>query len=602
MNDHIKTNRKSIICALVLGFGGSIAFPYLIKLGDNALSYTNSIISVFVFAILTFLLNKAFHRGFNRNWRVWVFPALFSFFFSACMILGKQLDEKGNVNLSDIRAWLGLLVLAIIFSILVRFVWDRMKDAGTKEACEPPNRMKISRIPTWLLSACIILLCYIPVFLAVFPGFFVYDAQDELQQVITRNFSTHHPLSHVLLMGGIIQLVHKFTGSYNAGIACYTVFQMIIMTGIFGFCIDKMQKKGVSKGFLIATTLYFGLCPVLVMFSLCSAKDGLFAGMLLLLVISLQKCCNHTSDFFDSMGSVALFVLSALGMMLLRHNGFYAFLVFIPIMIIYLRKYWKKVLPLMVGTAVIYLVLNNLLATVLHADTSENQEILTVPIMQMTRVYTSEKEKLPEEEIAILNQYLSEEALEQYNPKLSDMVKVQFNNEAYKANKEDFFKLWLKWGMEYPGTYINAWLMTSYGFWYPDTVIDVYKGNTVFTFTYRESSYFGYEVEQPGNRESKIPWLDELYRKMSLEIAQQKIPVVSMLFSPGFLFWTMFFILCFFCYQKKYGQVLPYVLPLLCWLTFLLGPTYLTRYVVFLWILIPVLLVDVKQHTLLQKQ
>lgn len=41
------------------------------------------------------------------------------------------------------------------------------------------------------------------------------------------------------------------------------------------------------------------------------------------------------------------------------------------------------------------------------------------------------------------------------------------------------------------------------------------RGNTVFTFTYKDNSYFGYEVEQPGVRESKIPWLDEVYRKLS---------------------------------------------------------------------------------------
>lgn len=54
----------------------------------------------------------------------------------------------------------------------------------------------------------------------------------------------------------------------------------------------------------------------------------------------------------------------------------------------------------------------------------------------------------------------------------------------------------------------------------------------------------------------RIPWLDEVYRKMSLEIYQQK-------------------------------------LPMLCWLTVILGPTYLVRYVVFLWVLVPVLLWEV---------
>ena len=57
-------------------------------------------------------------------------------------------------------------------------------------------------------------------------------------------------------------------------------------------------------------------------------------------------------------------------------------------------------------------------------------------------------------------------------------------NEKYAQNPLDFWKLWISTGSKAPVSYINAWLMTSYGFWYPDTVIDVYEGNIVYTFTY----------------------------------------------------------------------------------------------------------------------
>lgn len=244
----------------------------------------------------------------------------------------------------------------------------------------------------------------------------------------------------------------------------------------------------------------------------------------------------------------------------------------------------------MLGIVAAYLVINASLTSLLHADSSEHQEMLTVPISQLARVYSNEKDALPEEEKQILYQYLSKDALARYNPKVTDGVKIDFNNEAFSTEKAGFFKLWLRWGIKHPFTYLNAWFMTSYGYWYPDTVIDVYRGNTVFTYTYEDSSYFGYEVEQPGTRESKLPALDELYRRMSLEIFQQKLPVVSMLFSPGFLFWMMAFLLGFFCYQGKWNSVVPFVLPILCYLTVLLGPTYLVRYVVFLWVVVPLLL------------
>lgn len=128
-------------------------------------------------------------------------------------------------------------------------------------------------------------------------GFFVYDAQEEYLQVVTRNFTTHHPLIHVLLLGGIIQLVYKLSGSVNLGIACYTILQMTVMSVIFAWCVEKLKLRGLGKISRILLTLYFGVCPVLVMFSLCSAKDGLFTGLLLVMVILLQELCKEPGAF-----------------------------------------------------------------------------------------------------------------------------------------------------------------------------------------------------------------------------------------------------------------------------------------------------------------
>lgn len=581
--------------AAVLAFAGVLALPWMLHMEGDHLGYTNSIFSVFLFLVLWFLLKKALEADVSEKGRGWFLPGCVGTGFSLGMVFGSQLDLKGSVPFGEGAMWVSILILAVIFTLMIRYFWELMlsgkQERQQSRAQEEPEKTKFR---SFLFTAGMILLCYIPVFLAVYPGFFVYDAQDEYMQVVTRNFSTHHPLCHVLLLGGIIQLIFKLTGSYNLGIACYTVLQMTAMAGIFAWCVEKLRARGMGKAGRILLILYFGLCPVLVMFSLCSAKDGLFTGMLLIMVVLLRELCAEPETFFKQKGKVALFALSSLGMMLLRHNGFYAFLVFVPVITWYLRKHWKKMLLTLVGIVAAYLLMNALLTGLLHADDSENQEMLTVPISQMARVYANEKDALSLEEKETLHKYLSEDALSRYTPKVSDGVKIYFNNDAFAADKLSFLKLWINWGIKHPFTYLNAWFMTSYGFWYPDTVIDVYRGNSVFTFTYEDSSYFGYEVEQPGTRESALPWLNELYRQMSLEIAQQRIPVISMLFSPGFLFWVMIFLLGFFCYQKKWKKVMPFVLPLLCWMTVILGPTYLVRYVVFLWVMVPLLLWEVK--------
>ena len=586
-------SKARLAVAAGISIAGCWAFPWMLHIDGSCLGYSNSIWSVAVFLVLFWGMNKVLQTGFSGNAHRWFLPGVVGTMFSLCMVFGTQLDLKESVPFQKGSMWLGIAVLAFIFTLLVRYAWERMSfPYATTETGKSEGTQKSGMAVTFT----VILLCYLLVFLAVYPGFFVYDAQDEYLQVVTRNFSTHHPLLHVLLLGGILQLVYKLTGSYNLGIACYTVLQMIVMAGIFTGCVEILRRRGMKRLGRILLTLYFGLCPVLVMFSLCSAKDGLFTGMMVIQVILLQKMCSEPEVFFEKKWFPVMLTAASLGMMLLRHNGVYAFLVFIPIILLYLRKYFKKALACMVGIVTLYLLINSSLTMLLHAETSENQEILTVPISQLARVYTNEKEELSKEDQQVLYQYLPKEALENYNPKVTDGVKIYFNNEAFRADKTGFFRLWIKWGLEHPFTYLNAWFMTSYGFWYPDTVIDVYRGNSVFTFTYEDSSYFGYEVEQPGTRESRIPVLNELYRRMSLEIAQQKIPVVSMLFSPGFQFWVMAFFLGFLAYRGAWKRVVPFVLPGLCYLTVLLGPTYLVRYVVFLWVMVPLLMWEMKEE------
>ncbi len=590
-------NFKHHIClwtiAALLALAGCICMPRMLPLADQELIFTNSIFSVAVFGVLLSLLHRALDRLLPGEKRKWLIAGLFSFLFSICMIFGASLEEAENVMFTDASMWMAIVVCSVIMTLLVSLAWEVIKNMKITTGLARAGKWdEISDLRQMLYMAGFILLCWLPVFLAVYPGFFVYDAQEEYMQVVTRNFSNHHPLIHVLLLGGIIQAGYKISGSVNLGIACYTIFQMVILAGIFSYGITYMKQKKVSLRVRMIALAYFGFFPVIVMFSLCSAKDGLFTGMLLLLFLMIKELCGEPETLLSSKGKLLLFIVGAVGVMMLRHNGKYAFWVFALVLLLYCREQRKKVFFLTAVSVGIYLVLSSGLSVIFGAERGGQQEMLTVPIQQVARVYTSEQETLNQEELDDLYDFLPEEALKRYTPKVSDSVKIEFNNEAFRSDPMKFLKLWGKWGISHPFTYLNAWLMTSYGFWYPDTVIDVYRGNTVFTYTYEDSSYFGYEVEEPGSRESKISWLAEGYRRLSLEVTQQKIPVISMLFSPGFLFWVMMFVAGYLWEQKKYRQLIPYLLPILIWMTVILGPTYLVRYVVFLWALLPFMIIS----------
>jgi hypothetical protein len=83
--------------------------------------------------------------------------------------------------------------------------------------------------------------------------------------------------------------------------------------------------------------------------------------------------------------------------------------------------------------------------------------------------------------------------------------------------------------------------------------------------------------------------LERFYENISLKQFQQGVPVVSQLFSPGFMWWLCAFVLfCIFSRgRKKVRNLIPLAPVVFVWLTVLLGPTTLVRYVLILWFVAP---------------
>lgn len=596
--------------SVIIGLLGTIALSKAMSFMTEETAYTNSLAS-FLFVLFAVIILRYVYKHVRwRDRKGLISSGIFSFGLSFAMTAGKQLQTVENFAAGNPFLWLQIIVLTLFFHgpVLYVFQWladylndvvglKNKKEAPKSEHLQEPAQIEKNRgkkeWKSFLLTWGIIFLCWIPVFLAFYPGAFVYDAQDEYVQVATRTFTTHHPLTHVLLLGGFVCLGNKLFSSYNIGIALYTIFQMFILSGIFAYTISYL-KKHLSKRWCIGITLFYGLFPVIPMYAVCSAKDTLFTGAFLLMLVQMIKMSESVFLKKDAV----VFIISSVAMMLLRNNGVMAYAALLVVVLIVIfsmfilakqkeRKIFLRFAAMMAAALLLYGGVNKTLALVLHADDSENQEILTVPIQQLARTYKYSPEVFSDEEKETLFSYIPENALQVYDADLSDLVKVNFNNAKFKEKPADFLGLWLKTFTKKPVTYLNAWLMTSYGYWYPDTIINVYGGQQRFTFQYGESSYFGFETEPPGERDSKYPWLEEQYRRMSLTLCQQKVPGISMLFSPGFLFWIYFGCLLFCFYGKQYHLLLPFGSIILLWVTAVFGPTFLVRYVLIFWFALP---------------
>lgn len=596
-----KWKNNLIVC--ILAFLGSIGMQGIMAMpaSENIL-YSNSMFSFFVFIALVFILGKVLPAYKSECRRNKVIAIVFSSLLSVALHFGARMESVENVRVTDIGLWFTIVAFAVCFAPIVNSLWN-VVIKYSENVIDKSDTKNFKFVQVWL----IIFLMWMPTFLAFYPGAFVYDAQDEYIEVISRAFTMHHPLMHVLSLGGAVHLAEYLGLTANVGIATYVLIQMLLMSAVFAYSIICLRNWGVKKIYCVIAMVIYGLFPIFPMYAVCTAKDGLFTTAFFLMVILFIQFVNDMDAFYNTKNMV-LFVIASTLMMLLRNNGMYAYVAAIPFIWVICRKQSKKVyklLILMLLSVVLFFGTNFILKTVTHATDNEHQEMLTVPIQQLARAYTYSKDVFTEEDIECLYEVLPEEYLITYRTRVSDVLKSGFNNTAYEKNPGKYRSLWLRIGLKKPLIYLNAWLGTSYGYWCPDAINNVYGGNQMFTFQYGDSSYFGFETEPPGIRDSKFPILERFYESLSLKLFQQKVPVISMLFSPGFIFWVFTFMLFALirmsgvtvkntedgvAINSDYKRLLPLIPVLLLWLTVLLGPTTLVRYVLIMWFVSPMLL------------
>ena len=522
---------------------------------------------------------------------------IFGAIYSLAIVLGFQCEYFGEIKAGKVLTYVFILLIfaaATLFSAIAYEWFDKhiKSDRSVTIKAEDQNtadKNALKKHEAWLYIF-IIWLLYLIVLLGVYPGFFVYDAQDELMEVVIRSFSNQQPIAHVLLLGGVLQAVHKLTGDYNTAIFIYLLLQETFISAILGLLVSFLRKEGLKRKWGVLLSIYFGAFPVLTMYALCSAKDGLFGTFLVVFGFYVSKLIKEGESFFDKKINPVLLTITGVLLILLRSNAIYAYVIFGIVLLASLRKIcFKKLLPVVIITLVAGFLINTALLSVTKAEKVGHKEILTVPIQVLARVYAYDNASLSADEKSEIEKYINKDALKTYNPKCSDPVKAAFIEEAYESDKKGFYGILFKEIKKHPVSALDAWLMTAYGLFYPNATIDGYKGNEVFTFTYGDSSYFGYETEEPGVRASKIPFIDSLYRWLSLDVTIQHVPIVRYLFSPGFMLLMFIFLLGYLIYAGAAIRLMPYMLPLICILTCLIGPMSLVRYSYYLWIFVPLL-------------
>lgn len=469
-----------------------------------------------------------------------------------------------------VMTFMSAIVTGMIFTLFTT-LWD----GGTKSRAVG-KEYDSPRV--FAFYTVVILLCWLPVFLAYYPSVFAYDAEGQLYQVLAHDYSTHHPLLHTLFLGAFFKLGENLPGSYSSGMALHSIVQMFFMAMILGYVLAVLYRERTSWVMRLLLLLFYALFPANSVLAVSTTKDVLFSGLVLLYVAKLYQWCNGNCKMTKEF--VLPFVLISVTMLLFRNNAVYAWLVCQPFLLIFAgkRKALKRYALAAAATFLLFCLGGIGLKAAVSAQNGSPREMLSVPLQQMARTRVMHEEEIDDEMRQKLDSYLpSEWVFAAYNPYLADPVK---NRAVIHDDPAGLMKTWVRLGLQFPMTYVDAFLDNSIGYWYlaDKTHSTIYGVGTESGFGYLSTDNRTMPAGCEIIRHSYLPGLRAFMERIVSDNEYQKIPVVSVIFAPAFYWWMLCFYIVFFLYRKKYKMLVPALFPVAYYLTLLLSPTVLVRY------------------------
>lgn len=437
-----------------------------------------------------------------------------------------------------------------------------------------------------LVIGAVIFLCWLPCLLAYWPGLLTYDLPTQTDFIASGRWTTQQPPLHTLVWALFLQL-EGFCGLH--AITWYSLAQMAFLAASFAAVLSFLAKRGVSLALWVIAFAFFALNPVVALFAITPVKDALLAGALSLVLVGLAQVVADPSVFMQSKGRLIGLVAGIIACCLLRSNMLVAFVAFGIIATVVLKES-RKTVALVIGIPIALAAVVIGPGYALAGITPGSSAVASVPFQQVANVVRNHGPELSEEEIATIDAVLPVDLIsERYNPRFADSVVRLFKGKesGAAALRDELSKLTFLWPQliaRYPLDCVDAFLSLNVPYWYPfsDTP-DPYSQRA-----YIETSVWKTTDNYSADPDSKLPALRDAYEQVA-DFSALDNPVCRIVFSPSSALWVI--VLAFFLLYNSGSRrnALLAALPLLFWLSFLIGPVSNMRYMFPLFCLYPLL-------------
>lgn len=567
---YIASNLKNII-PFVLSFISTLGINGLITITSEQVT-NNSFVYFIFFALFLFTFSKIkiLKKGYT------VFSIIFSVFLSLVLIIGSQLEFYSEIIWSFATL---IKIIALSVSIFpLNYLLLKYVDKFKIQKSDNINYKKI-----FVITFLIILFFNFLVFLALYPGEYGYDAGFQIMEILEKDvqITSHFSLLFSFILAKVVNLGKVLFGSYQVGFGIYCFLQMTFLsyvaTKITVFCVKRIHNKIIY----FINVLFFSFFPLYTLMSISAAQDSVFAGLFCLIILNVIELIENKDYWKNKLKPISLGILIFL-LCLIRNNGFYCILISIPFIFLSCKNKKVVVLLIFIIPLFAYKIYSGPVFNILGVTKTDTfREMLSIPSQQFARVYNYNLKVFSKEELKQLKKFypqIDDFKYYTYRQSIADPTKSVLNNKYVKSNLKDYISLWTSNGVKDPENYVEAFLLNSLGFWYPNKN---YNDDRMY-HPYIEIEMMDAAKWNPRyvqiKRESKFPIYEKILNITIGKNAWKRIPIISTIFTTGTYFIIFIFLFLLTILRRNFKYMLPITIILGLYATLFLSPVALFRY------------------------
>lgn len=456
----------------------------------------------------------------------------------------------------------------ILFSQILLIVYKKM-DGNAGTSIRQNKKSFLSSKLFFLLVAGTSFAFWFIYFLAYYPGILTNDSYVQLYQALGLSaYSNHHPWIHTLWLKAWYNIGMYIFDIPQRAVAVCTLAQMGVFSCAYSFVLTVLYTEKVNGMVLGLLFAYYVLWPVNAHNMVYIGKDNFFATFVLLFVVVLWMMVR----MYRNEGKVhwkywIAYTIIGFLMSTFRSNGWYAFLLCIPLTMYTFKKIWRCVLLATLMTVFAVLIFKGPVMKYYNVTSPDLVENLSIPLQQVARVIDVHGvEALSDEEYQLLSQIIDVESIpEIYYDRISDNIKnaIRYNGnqKCLEENILEYARLYIHLGLRNFKIYFEAFVCQTNGYYFP--IMNHWVNHAQYAFG---DSEIGITI--------KSLLSDEITEKIKGALGDYPdIPVYKWLWYIGPYVWITFIMLGYML--RRHEPIYPFLPILAIWITLLVAtPVY----------------------------